>query len=228
MKIFRFVVLAIIVFGLIGSLPVYGVDVVEYNRAIEAYRDYLNTDFNLEIKEFAIIDMDGDRLPEVILSDNAGCRLVLHYDNDIHADSFEFHGMITLKKDGTFFWLVGAGSWGYSKLQFINGTYEKKYLCRHRFDFDSDNELCSVYYLNDEEVSQKDYDLFVAEYEQKEDADWYEFNETNINKYLITIPAVAPKTGDIYVIFAVVNFAVAAAVCVVYKKIVPRKRHCER
>jgi hypothetical protein len=53
---------------------------------------------------------------------------------------------------------------------------------------------------------------------QKEDADWYEFNETNIDKYLTTIPAVAPKTYDVSVIFAFVGFAVAAVGFAGYKR----------
>ena len=100
MKILKCVFFTIIIVGILSvSLPVYGVNDSEYNKAIEAYSDVLQGksefflvdnnkqwwSFNDYIKDigvifsFAIVDMDGDGIPELITDHS----LVLHYKNNI-------------------------------------------------------------------------------------------------------------------------------------------------
>ena len=248
MKVFRFVVWVIIVADFISAgLPVCGVDVGEYNKAIEAYRDVLqgNIDYfctehyyaysddnwfnvidgytvtnaeekicQVEVIDFALIDMDGDSMPEVILkiSFPHWDKIVLHYENGIvYGYYFGFRSMDYIKKDRTYGWSGGAGNWGFNNLQFSNGRYEEKILgC---IDY-------PLFIINGEEVSQDLWDSFANEQHQKEEIDWYEFNETNINKYLTTIPVVeaAPKTGDFSVVFAVVGIIVAAVLLAGYRR----------
>jgi len=235
MKIFRFIVLAIIVAGFINAnLPVYGVDVDEYNKAVEAYRDVLlnpselfgiNLDEvfvlggmgeeKLVIRSFAVLYMDGDNIPSVIIwtNDIWNGRIVLHHnnENDIVRNTLNYR-VGDIKKDGTYVF-NGAPDW-ISQFQFINGAYEEKWLARTEFDYsqyDSDgNPYIIEYYVYDKKVSETEYDLFYDEQNKKESLNWYEFNNENINKYLTPLPAFAatPKTGDDFVIFALIIFVI--------------------
>jgi hypothetical protein len=140
--------------------------------------EYLNIYFDdaFQVTQFTVLDMDGNGISEVVLEiAPLSERLLLYYYNDIvYGYSFSYRGMNDLKKDGTFMSSGGAGHWSIDKLIFSTGICEKKELCR----LDS-----TLYYVNDEEVSEDLFYSFYNEQQQKENAEWYEFNETNINNF---------------------------------------------
>ncbi|MCL2774408.1 MAG: hypothetical protein FWD71_13825 [Oscillospiraceae bacterium] len=249
MKTFKFVLLTIIIVGIVNvSLPVHGennvTNVTEYNKAIESYKALLQNEkkFNFDNKNycyldeflgnvdtygenlikvrFAILDIDDDNLPEIILqtSDVWNGRILFKYDskNDtFYTDTWNYR-VGSIKKDGTLFW-ISAPSWIY-RLNFSNGSYEQRMLAHIDFDYSPDGNTYNIlYYVNDRQVSEEEYSLFWAEQEQKEDVDWYDFNEANIDKLLETI-SVAPETGDTSVIFTFIALAATAVIFMVVKK----------
>ena len=224
MKIFRLLIIIVVVMISV-SLPVNGennvFDINEYNKAIEACKAYICEnwlngidyfdwdgvyDFTVEVLQFAIIDMDGDGIVEIVLTISApkGDKYVLRYQNGMVSNVyFGIRGMNVIKKDGTFDWSSSAFHSGYSKLNFSSNICEIYVIC----EVDGTNYPPELYYINGEEISEEEFKKFYNEQDQKEDADWYEFNEENIENLLQTIP-VAPQTSDNSMIFTLIIFAV--------------------
>ena len=223
-KFILFIIIVIVTISV--SLSVNGedgvIDVDEYNKAIEAYKayicenwlngiDYFDSDgvydFTVEVLQFAIIDMDGDGVVEIVLTVSApkGDKYVLHYQNGMVSDVyFGIRGMNVIKKDGTHSWSNSAFHSGYSKLNFSSDIWEIYDIC----EVNGTNYPPELYYINGEEVSEEEFEKFYNEQDQKEDADWYDFTDENIENLLQTIPvSVAPKTGDNSVIFTFIVLA---------------------
>ena len=139
----------------------------------------IDGEYTYEITHFVVVDMDDDNIPELILHLlPSGHILVLHYENDfVYGYGFGVRSLGHIKKDGTFGWSSGAGYWGRSRLQFSADTYEIIDICRiESYDYGH------LHYINEEEVTETEFDLFVAEQDAKEDEEWHEFNGANINR----------------------------------------------
>ena len=101
-------------------------------------------------QDFAVVDMDGDGVPEVVLMYDPGELKVFRVEKGtIYGYDFSFRGMNGIKADGTFYWSNDAGSSGVGKQTFSGTKTETKKLA----DSNQDN---------------------------KTDAEWLDFNETNV------------------------------------------------
>ena len=160
--------------------------------------------------------MDGDEIPEAVLELEIGdwlYMLVLHYYNGtVYGHIFSDSDMRNLKKDGTFNLTMWWGTWGSGKLQFSAGIFKT-----HESSKIDTYVSPTRYYINYELVSEEEWNLFDSEQNQKEDADWYDFNNANIDKLLTTIP-VSPETGDNSVIYASIALASMAVIFMIIKK----------
>jgi hypothetical protein len=70
------------------------------------FKDYCN-DNGLEEKylRFAIVDLDGDGIPEIVLEHPHGIIRILRYENGtVYGFTFSNRAMNNIKKDGTFEW----------------------------------------------------------------------------------------------------------------------------
>ena len=148
---------------------------------LQDFGDYIDSEY-FQVTKFTILDMDGNDAPVIVLETlPLGNILILrYYNNIVYAYSFPFRGIKQIKKDGTFNWSSGAADNGYDKLQFLNSTYESKRLAYSESRYDSERNLYALFYINNEEVTEDRFFAFVQEQEQKEDADWHEFNADTI------------------------------------------------
>ena len=227
MKIFRFIFLVIFIVGILSvNLPVHGennaVNVDEYNKAVEAYRNvlqnieqikilfrknyymkryylrfYMNnvaykyyTDYNDEywnsyfehfaVNKFTVLDMDSNNIPEVILdiTPNNDIMVLYYYDSIVYCYTCIRTELYNLKKDGTFYWQNGWSVNGFDKFELINGIFERRTLAY----FGSFSADIISYYISDKEVSDQEFGMFYYEQEQKENADWYDFNDIKKEK----------------------------------------------
>lgn len=180
--------------------------------AMEAYKTVLNNtanfyntddkkDFDLKtflkeyaskriskISRFAVLDMDGDKISEVVLElstpDNPEFE-VLHYNNGkVYGYYFVYRGLSRLKADGTSSYSNSAFDWGYHKLNFSTNGWESDQLgyCEPKNLTDIENEL---YYVNHKLVTKEEFESSCTKQREKEDATWYEFSSNNIETKLV-------------------------------------------
>ncbi|MEC0169092.1 hypothetical protein [Paenibacillus graminis] len=142
-----------------------------------------------KINHFAVLDMDGDKIPEVVLGltidENPNFVEVLHYMNgEVYGYFFGNDQLCDLKTDGTFRWLSGGLTYnGYGKLRFQTHSCETDKLAYHESSAtdESSTTFAIAYYINNKLVTEDSYKAFVKEEDAKRDVTWYEFSQENIS-----------------------------------------------
>lgn len=142
-----------------------------------------------KINHFAVLDMDGDKIPEVVLGltidENPNFVEVLHYKNgEVYGCFFGNDQLSDLKTDGTFRWLSGGLTYnGYGKLRFQTNSCETDKLAYHESSAtdESSTTFAIAYYINNKLVTKDSYKAFVKEEDAKRDVTWYEFTQENIS-----------------------------------------------
>jgi hypothetical protein len=148
--------------------------IVDFQNEHILVSDYMKTwDEGFYIVQFAIVDMDGDGVPEVIIqSPNHIFRMVFHYWNgEIYGYTFGFREMQTVDKNGTFISSGSAFNTNLNKLEFINGTYEKTIMAYSDLNR-NDNSM--MYFIGNEQVPEEEWRYFLDEY-YTEDVEWFSF-----------------------------------------------------
>jgi len=146
-----------------------------------------NPEYPLKIRHFAVVDMDGDKIPEVVLElkvggEGADFREVLHYYNgEVYGYFCGIRSLSGVKADGTFGVSGGAGDWGFEKLRFTGNTVETVRLGDCQSNSTQDVES---YFVNDKPVTEEAFQHYVDEQGAKEDVVWYEFSQENIETQL--------------------------------------------
>ena len=148
------------------------------------YLDQLLNDDTFKFLNFAVLDMDGDKTPEIVIQ---YCLTgdypypdyveVLHYsDGIVYGYNFSYRGLYCLKNDGTFNWSNGADDNGYSKLRFTsnNCEYDDIGYCKSNLPTGS-------YFIDNQTVTESEYQAFIKNQDNKKDAIWYDFNKKNID-----------------------------------------------
>ena len=144
-----------------------------------------------EAGAFAVVDMDGDGVFEVVLEnkDNSD-RLVLfcgRYETVVYSYACVFRGMLHLKVDGTFSGSGGAAYNTLSRLFFGSGSVYEYVLAESDTQRDAsgeNDELMPIYYVDGRVATAEEHAAAWAEFEAQEDAVWYEFTAENIEKYV--------------------------------------------
>jgi hypothetical protein len=145
-----------------------------------------------KLTRFAVIDMDGDKIPEVVLEltvgdDNVQFFEVLHNSNSkVNGYLRVLRGLGQLKEDGSYMYSNSASDSGFAKLIFEkDGTLNENILahCEPSKDNDATKEL---FYIQNKSVTDESYTAFVEEQNKKKDVTWYQFSQENIEKELST------------------------------------------
>lgn len=145
-----------------------------------------------EVSRFAVLDMDGDQAPEVVLEltvqGNPQFYEVLHMkDGTVYGYNIVFRGLLMLKADGTFSYSGGAADNGYGKLTFQPDSYETTVL-GYMESSQNDDGMTISYYIDNQPVTEEAYGAFSKEQDAKEDVVWHEFSQANIEAELAVTP----------------------------------------
>ena len=138
-----------------------------------------------KVTRFAVLDLDGDKTPEVVLELSVGnndpmCFEVLHYVNGaVYGCNIVYRGLEELKADGTFMYSNGASDYGCGKLRFKSNACETDILgyCKSS---ESNNGITISYFINNKSVTEKSFNSFIQEEHEKKGATFYEFSQKNI------------------------------------------------
>jgi hypothetical protein len=141
--------------------------------------DYMKTwheDFY--IVQFAIADMDGDGVPEVIIqSPNHIFRMVFRYWNgEIYGYTFGFRQMLSISHDGTFTASGGISYTYLNRLEFTNGAHEIIILANSDLNQDGEGNYYQIFFIGDEQVPEEEWRALLDAHYEKEAADWLPFS----------------------------------------------------
>jgi hypothetical protein len=165
---------------------------IETKKKVNLYDFLTNNEIygtTSKINHFAVLDMDGAKIPEVVLSltvdENPNFVEVLHYMNgEVYGYFFGKDQLSGLKTDGTFRWGSGGLTYnGYGKLRFQTNSCEIDNLAYHESSAtdESSTTFAIAYYINNKLVTKDSYKAFVKEEDTKRDVTWYEFSQENIS-----------------------------------------------
>ncbi|MFT3983179.1 MAG: hypothetical protein QM697_04700 [Lachnospiraceae bacterium] len=139
-----------------------------------------------QITRFAVLDMDADHTPEVILelslNDSPEQYEILRCsDGTVYGHNFVYRDIEMLKADGTYTYANGAADVGVTKiLSFHAGSVETETLGYTQSDFSGD-EIKISYFVHNAAVTKETFDSFYDEQNEKKDVQWYEFSPENID-----------------------------------------------
>ena len=145
-------------------------------------------DYTGQVTHFALLDMDGEGQPVVVLAIwPGGGRLVLHNRNGIvHGTSSNSRSMQALTTDGTFLIHGGAGSGAIARLRFAEWGYAEHDIIYSWDSRRSQGTYTATHYFNGELVSPEELDESVehawAYFFNKEEIVWHPFDEDWVEK----------------------------------------------
>lgn len=154
------------------------------------YLDQLLNDGTYKFLNFAVLDMDGDKIPEIVIQYGLTGDApypdyveVLHYsDETVYGYNFSYRGLYQLKNDGTFNWSSGADDNGYSKLRFTTNGLEIDDIGHIK-----PNPPSHSYFIDNQTVTESEYKTFMETQDNKADVIWYDFTKENIEDQLSEI-----------------------------------------
>ncbi len=141
-----------------------------------------------EGKEFAIIDLDGDQLPEVVITFGVydDLYLILSYlDGEVFAYSYTTRCMMMLKVDGTFYGAGSAFDTTYSHITAFteDGCAEEVlYECHRDWNPETESLQEGAYSVNDELYGEAEWEAFCSYQDNKPDVVRYQFSEENMER----------------------------------------------
>ncbi|MCL1993751.1 MAG: hypothetical protein FWG66_12485 [Spirochaetes bacterium] len=139
-----------------------------------------------DVFEFALVDMDGDGIVEVILSSfRIDSIHVLHYyGGDVFISHHGIRSLGGLKTDGSFRWSSGAANNGVARLAFNAGhAYQITVAAQDtRREWGSD-EIIEDHRIAGEPASLQEVMAFFALHDAKECAPWFPLTEENIARF---------------------------------------------
>jgi len=131
-------------------------------------------------KEFTMVDLDGDGVPEAIIMYDPGLLKVFHQEEGtVYGFTFGFRAMAGLKKDGSYDWSGSAFHSGVGR-QTFSGTNTGSVNIYESIS-DSDDEENVVYYIYNNQVTAHHSRDFWAARNKIEEVEWTPFTDENIN-----------------------------------------------
>lgn len=132
--------------------------------------------------QYAVLDMDGDKKQEVLISGWTSDILVLHEENgSIYGFDFTFREMHNVRTDGSYYWNTNQGNtYGCSKLSFKNGICSVIELGRTEL---ADNGVAN-FFVNGVRVAKDKYNSFTESLSDVDNVTWYKLSifPTHIGK----------------------------------------------
>lgn len=136
------------------------------------------------VDRFALLDMDGDDVSELILaisrSGNEEYVIFTCCDGVLYANQLVYRGFLEPKADGTFGFSSGAMDNGCARARFESGVLSYEAVAAMSGDGNAD----ITYVINGETVEEEAYSAFLAEQDAKPDLSWVIFSAEAIEAAL--------------------------------------------
>ena len=137
--------------------------------------------YESDIYKFAVVDMDGDGIPEIAIETQEFTLILRYESNTVYGFDFNFRHMYNIRKDGSYVWNAGADNAGTNKIQFFGAEYSEISIESYEDIYDEDGDLVeTIFLVNSISVTEEEYNLFVKQRDKIETVSSFELNEENI------------------------------------------------
>lgn len=172
---------------LLNKIPFFCTDKTPYYTIVHQWNGYLNEltsgDKPMIISQFAVIDLDGNTIPEIVLAieDYMGF-VILRYKEEgkVVGNIVSYRSMYSLKKDGSFNASSGSNDTLIGKMVFIGDTY---------FHMD---KISSVgggntvsYYIHDMPIDNEIWRELTSSFDNQSDIEWNVYSKETIEQLFI-------------------------------------------
>jgi len=160
----------------------------DFLKALSAEESMPGQSAFVETADFAVVDMDEDRIPEVTLEicwDIGGRDYEVLRCVKSQIYGYRIRGMWVkqLKKDGLFVSQGGAYDYSLGNLRFIGNSWDFNVV----FQSKSYPDRSVALYYQDSPVSEQAFTQRMDAIDHY--ADWYDLSDANIAKYIVNLPA---------------------------------------
>jgi len=146
-------------------------------------------DDTMKVTHFAVIDLDQDGTPEVVL--NCGARgidyytVVLRYqDGTVYGYTCVYRMFNQLKTDGTFSFSSSAAESGFGTASFTTAVFLTNMIAYSLSDTDSSGNMTISYFVNQASATEDEFNTAIQQQVAKTDVTWYDFTTANIESVL--------------------------------------------
>ena len=180
---------------LLNEMPIFCTDKTpyEYTAVIHEYNDFLNNLPNLSngnnekmiISRFAVVDMDGDTLPEIVLETEDdhgylnGYCILRYVQGEVWGHVIGARSLENLREDGTHMGDAGAGDIWIEKLYFIDDTVVGDAMAHMEEGYSY-----GKYTFRDIKVDKSVWNDIKSSFYETKEAEWHEFTEEAIREWV--------------------------------------------
>ena len=134
---------------------------------------------------FAVVDMDGDQVPEVVLEidDDMGYVILRYKDGEIYGNEIDYRSLENLKEDGSHGGDAGAGDNWIKKLYFIGNSI----VSDDKVHIKEDTWNVS-YTINDIPVEENVWNGIKTSFDETPEVEWHEFTEEAVREWVTENP----------------------------------------
>ena len=141
------------------------------------------SDSQIKAVRFAVIDMDNDGIPELVLeltNGFDGAFEVLHYENGkVYGFNFVYRGMLNLSQDGTYLGSSGAYDACMLKAASITDSYKEEIVAWSASGQDAKGNLVLSHHIGKAKVTEAEYDALLKKMFDNP-AQWHDFTDAGI------------------------------------------------
>lgn len=138
--------------------------------------------------QFAVVDMDGDTTPEVVLAieEYRGFVILRYQEGHIYGYDVPYRVMMTLRENGAFISSQGAFDNQMEKMYFIGDTYVEDQKAYYE----------DSYFINGILVDKSDYDEVDALFKETPEVQWHDYTEEAVNEFIVESPLFAESPAE--------------------------------
>ena len=139
------------------------------------------------IVQFAVVDLDQDGSPEVILSESnsLGFEILKDISGTVYGYNFTYRSFTQLKTDGTFSFSSGANDSGFGTMSCtVAACSINQITYSESIPTSRDGAETVSYYVNQNTATQDQFNAAMASEQAKPDVTWYDFTPASMNSYL--------------------------------------------
>lgn len=152
----------------------------------------ISSDENIKarITKFALVDLENDSIPEVILklavndNEDYGYEVLSYIDGNVYGYTLWYRQFMDIKEDGTFSFSGGASDYGFGRIILSEDGYAIDEITYSETIYDSDNTQNISFYVDKENATQEEFTKAINSQSDKKDVTWYDFTDENMEKIL--------------------------------------------